>query len=175
LTVKHKDVKKGKERHQDWYEPSIYTSMYQFVRVSVVPSDSDSSTLFVILSNPAKEEYIIKNQTDIDFYVCKWHSDTKKPSKHIMAKVEARSEAAIVWDTPEISYKFIHLACTNKGNHVSLDKVSAMTKKKERQRHHLFKLNQLEYFTNLVLTPESGTKILKIKCRAFNEKEEEKE
>lgn len=116
--------------------------MYQFVRVSVVPSDSDSSTLFVILSNPAKEEYVIKNYTDVDFYISKYFADTGKPSKHIMAKIEAKSEGAIVWDTPDISSKFIHLACANKGNHVSLDKVSATIKKTgEKQRHHLFKLN----------------------------------
>ena len=46
----------------EWYEPRTYNNRHQIVRVSISPNDDDT-TLFVILSNPAVEEFICKNTT----------------------------------------------------------------------------------------------------------------
>jgi hypothetical protein len=45
----------------EWHQPQEYTYFHQISRVSIIPSNEQSSTFFVILSNPAVEEYIIRN------------------------------------------------------------------------------------------------------------------
>lgn len=55
-----------------WYQPSEYNSMTQISRISIIPSDEQSSCFFVILSNPIVEEYVIKNKTEKPMVVCKY-------------------------------------------------------------------------------------------------------
>jgi len=138
----------------EWYEPSRYTSGHRVCRVSVIPSSEDSSTLFVVVSNPALEEYVIHNDTALDLTVGKFFRSTgKADTEHV--SLGGRQRVAFVWGSTEEAEKALQISCGSKSERVSLDQVT-------KTPQPLFKLKDQKVASTLELT-ETGTKVLKIK------------
>ena len=77
------------------------------MRVSISPSTKSGETLFITLSEPVVEEYVIKNKTDFEIKVYKYLKGKSKSSSEVEAVVKPKSDSVIVWDEPHISPKCI--------------------------------------------------------------------
>jgi len=123
------ELAEGK-RSKDWYVPQPYNRGKQIVRVSIIPSAQLSSTLFITLSNPPIEEYIVKNQTDETVHLFKYFKSSGKPGKEVEAVLQPRGEACIVWDAPDVSPKCLTVYCGGAHHWVNLEELD--NKKKEK-------------------------------------------
>jgi hypothetical protein len=66
------------------------------VRVSISPNDDDT-TLFVILSNPAVEEFICKNTTQSPLLFTKYDKQNQSAMGSLQ-QLAPNSSCAFVWD-----------------------------------------------------------------------------
>ena len=80
----------------EWYEPQQYNNGQQIVRVSISPNDDDT-TLFVILSNPAVEEFICKNTTQSPLLFTKYDKQAQS-ALGSLTTLAPNSSCAFVWD-----------------------------------------------------------------------------
>lgn len=80
----------------EWYEPQQYNNEHQIVRVSISPNDDDT-TLFVILSNPAVEEFICKNTTQSSLLFTKYDKHNQSAMGSLQ-QLAPNSSCAFVWD-----------------------------------------------------------------------------
>ena len=93
----------------EWYQPQEYTNYNQVNRISIIPSNEQSSTFFIILSNPMVEEYIIRNRTDLQINIFKYLWKQSKCEQMCDGKLNGQSSVSFVWDTTDIAEKYISI------------------------------------------------------------------
>lgn len=156
---------------QEWYQPSSYTDGYQFVRVSVTPSPDarGDATLFIILSNPAVEEFVIKNQTHTAISFCNYDFKAKAKVGRL-ASLHPFKSTAFAWDLRDLANKYVWIQVGNRSKSVSLDKASQLDENRQLKPNGLFVIDNEQFYTTLKIK-EEGTKVLSIKSKQLAQKQ----
>lgn len=174
--TKHRLYKYDEATSTEWHQPSAYTFRNLISRVSVTPSTEQSSTLFVILSNPALEEIVIKNRTDEELTVAKYNKRLGQPFGAADGAIAARSNAVFAWDSTDITDKWLYVRAGATTGAVSLEQVSQLDSNKAPLKKLLFVLGRapdaVHFYTRLKLT-EQGTKILEVLSQEKQEESKE--